>query len=72
MVEAKGNEMVNHVWVYVGKVTDPDAYEGKAYMGQPEYQFSDAPEEERGSSADYVDLVQGLKDHSGYVIHWRG
>ena len=59
------------VWIYVGEVTDPDAYDGKAVLGQPEYQFSDAPEG-RGASADYIDLVQGLKDHSGYVIHWVG
>ena len=64
--------VVNHVWVYVGEVTDVDAYDGRAVLGQPEYQFSDAPGDGRGSSADYIDLAKGLRDHSGWIIHWRG
>ena len=68
--------VVNHVWVYVGEVTDVDAYDGRAVLGQPEYQFSDAPSDEpgddRGYSADYIDLIKGLREHSGCVIHWRG
>lgn len=60
------------VWVYVGKVTDPDAYDGKAYKGQTEYQFSSADGNSRDYSADYIDLELGLREHSGYIIHWCG
>ena len=63
---------VKHIWVYVGEVTDVDAYNGKAVLGQPEYQFSDAPGDDRGCSADYIDLAKGLREHSGCIIHWRG
>lgn len=63
---------VNHVWVYIGEVTDVDGYDGKAVLGQPEYQFSYANGNSRDYSADYIDLELGLREHSGYTIHWRG
>jgi hypothetical protein len=63
--------MLDEVYIVKGKVTDPSAYEN-ARMGQTEYQFSDGPANNRSESADYVDLEQGLKDHSGMIIHWEG
>lgn len=60
------------VWLVVGKVTNPDAYDGAAIEGQPEYQFSDGPKGKRSSSADYVDIIKGLEDHSGFIIHFEG
>ncbi len=35
-----------------------------------EYQFSDGPPGERSISADYMNLEQGLAEHTGCVIHW--
>jgi hypothetical protein len=57
------------VWIVVGEVTDTDGYEG-SFLGQTEYQFSDGPAGSRGGSSDYIDLAKGLRDHSGYIIHW--
>ena len=58
------------VWVTVGEVTDPEVYDGKAVLGQREYQFSDGPPGLRSISADYIDLESGLREHSDCVIHW--
>ena len=60
--------MFKEVWLIVGEVTDETLYEG-AVLGQPEYQFSDGPEETRTMSNDYIDLMQGVQDYAGYVIH---
>jgi len=60
--------MLKEVWLIIGEVTDPTLYED-AVMGQPEYQFSDGPAGERTTSNDYIDLMQGLQDHTGCVIY---
>ena len=65
----KGKEM-RKVWITVGEVTDADAYNGEAVVGQPEYQFSDGPVGWRSSSADYISLEKGLKEHSGCQFFW--
>ena len=62
--------MLDEVWIIKGVVTDPSAYPD-AYMGQTEYQFSDGPELDRSDYASYVDLEQGLRDHSGMIIHFE-
>lgn len=62
--------LLDEVWIIKGKVTDPSAYPD-AEIGQVEYQFSDGPSDARGSSADYIDLEQGLRDHSGMIIHFE-
>lgn len=59
------------VWIAKGQVTDPEAHPGSK-VGDVEWQFSNAPPGLRSSSADYIDLQQGLRDHSGYVIHFVG
>ncbi len=68
--------MQKEVWLVKGTVI-PDqehldeAYgKGNAKVGDIEWQFSDGPAGERGSSSDFVDLEEGLKEHSGYIIHW--
>jgi hypothetical protein len=58
------------VWLIIGKVTNPEAHNCEAIEGQTEYQFSDGPDGGRSSSADYVDIIKGLKDHSGFIIHF--
>ena len=62
--------LLDEVWIAKGKVTDPTAYPD-AVLGQTEYQFSDGPGVSRGQSADYIDLEQGLRDHSGMIIHFE-
>lgn len=59
------------VWISVGEVTDIDAYDGEAFPGQKEYQFSDGPAGWRSQSADYIDLEKGLREHSGCIIYWE-
>lgn len=61
--------LLEEVYIIVGRVTDPTAYPD-AKIGDIEFQFSDGPPEDRSHSADYVDLIQGLKDHSGMIIHF--
>lgn len=60
--------MTKEVWIVVGRVTEPDS----PFYGEVEYQFSDSPPGERGSSADYVNLAKGLREHSGSIMHWVG
>jgi len=60
---------MNEVWIVKSVITDGYSYES-ATIGDVEYQFSDGPPGERSMSSDYIDLEQGLADHSGYIIHW--
>ena len=53
--------------VIVGAVTCNDAWPDHA-LGSPEYQFSDGPPGERGCSADYTDLLEGLTDFAGRTL----
>ena len=62
--------LLEEVWITKGRVTDPSAYPDAAY-GDVEYQFSDGSQGNISSSADYVDLEQGLRDHSGMIIHFE-
>ena len=43
-----------------GAVTDAEAYDGHARVGDPEWQFSDGPPGERGFSDDFLSLEAGL------------
>jgi len=56
-------------WIVKGQVTCTDAHP-TANIGDVEWQFSDGPAGERGSSADYLSLEEGLKYHSGAILHW--
>lgn len=71
------------VWVVRAVVTDPTAYRdyfvsrGRSAprAGDPEWRFHDCdPDTSAGcaSSTDYADLADGLRDHSGYLIHYVG
>lgn len=50
------------IYIVKGKVTDPEAHDNKAQIGDTEWQFSDGPSGERSSSADYLDLFQGIEE----------
>jgi hypothetical protein len=66
--------MAKEVWIVKGHVTNPDVWTESgqvATMGQVEWQFSDGPAGARGGSSDYLDLETGLREHSGYVMHWQ-
>ena len=69
--------MAKEVWIVKGHVTDVEAYRNdlsaldKVKIGDVEWQFSDGPAGQRGGSSDYLDLEQGLIEHSGYVMHWQ-
>jgi hypothetical protein len=69
--------MAKEVWIVKGHVSDVEAYRNdlsaldKVRIGDVEWQFSDGPAGQRGGSSDYLDLEQGLKEHSGYVMHWQ-
>ena len=39
--------------------------------GLVEWQFSDGPAGERGSSDDFTSLEEGLAAYSGYIVHYR-
>jgi hypothetical protein len=56
------------VWISKGTVTDPEAHNFKAKLGDPEWQFSDGPSGSRSWSSDYVDIDKGLKDHRGSMF----
>lgn len=61
--------MKKKVWLEIGHVTNPELYpERNVKYGDPEYQFSDGPAGERGSSADYVDVQQGIDAHADHDI----
>jgi len=66
------NTDTKEIWVFSGVVTDPEAH-GKAGVseGDTEWQFSDGPSGTQGASEDFIDLAEGLKAYSGYVIHWE-
>lgn len=62
------SDTLKEVWIVIGGVSDPSIYDN-AVLGQPEYQFSDGPAGNRSASSDYISLEEGLRDHSGYIIH---
>lgn len=52
------------IYIVEGVVTDPEAHPD-AIVGDTEWQFSDGPPGERGSSADYLYLEEGMRAHPG-------
>lgn len=58
------------IWIVEGIVTDPDAHDGVARISDTEWQFSDGPAGERGSSADYLSLEAGMRDHPNCIFHF--
>lgn len=62
--------MTKEVWIVEGIVTDPDAHNGKAKIGDTEWQFSDGPPGERSSSSDYLSVEEGMRDHPDCTFHF--
>ena len=60
---------MKEVWIVRGYVTDLEVHP-TAELGQTEWQFSDGPAGSRGSSEDFLSLEDGLRTHSGAIIHW--
>lgn len=58
---------MREIWIVRGVATDPD---GRAVLGQTEWQFSDGPPGERGSSEDYLSLAEGLAATAPAVYHF--
>lgn len=58
-------------WIVKGAVTCLDAHP-TAQLGDVEWQFSDGPAGERGSSADFLDLEAGLAHCAPAIFHWEG
>lgn len=67
---AEATKPLTEIWVVKGAVTDAEAYEGRAVLGQVEWQFSDGPPGGRGGSSDYLDLAEGLKAHAPAIFHF--
>jgi hypothetical protein len=61
--------MTRQVWIVEGRVTCEGAHPF-AKLGDVEWQFSDGPPGERSSSADYINLAHGLREHSGCIMHF--
>ena len=57
-------EHMKEVWIVKGATIENENI--------VEWQFSDGPAGKRGSSADYLSLEDGLREHSGCIIHWEG
>lgn len=58
--------MTKEIWIVEGICTDPEC----GIVGYPEWQFSDGPPGERGSSADYRSLEEGLRANPGCTFHF--
>lgn len=56
------------VYIVKGEVTDPECYPGSK-LGDVEWQFSDGPPGQRGSSRDYLSLAEGVDDHVGWSFN---
>jgi hypothetical protein len=65
---------MKHIWIVKGEVTDAEMWSdiaGRAVShGDVEWQFSDGPPGERGSSADYLSLEDGLRHHAPAIFHF--
>jgi hypothetical protein len=66
--------MTKEVWVVKDKVTNPHMHHMLGYPeveeGQTEWQFSNGPRRKRDMYKRSVSLAEGLRDYSGYVVHW--
>ena len=55
---------MDKIYIVEGEVTDDEAHKYQAPLGATEWQFSDGPPGERGSSADYISLEQGIREQA--------
>ena len=62
------------IWIVKGAVTDPlvwiEATGARVSMGEVEWQFSDGPPGERGSSDDFLSLEDGLRQHAPAIFRF--
>jgi len=61
---------LKEVWVVKGEMTDAQIYGPEYKNGDPEWQFSDAPPDNRYWSADFATLEEGLRMFSGKIINF--
>ncbi len=52
------------VWLFKGEISGLEENHRGLPAGTPEWQFGDAPNGQQGSSADFLDLYEGLQDHA--------
>lgn len=62
------SDKLKEYWIGKGKVTCPDAHAG-GKVGDDEWQFSDGPLGQRGSSADFLTLEAGIAYLSPAIFH---
>ena len=56
------------IYVVKGHVTSPDAHLKPCSVGDTEWQFSDGPPGKRSSSADYLNLEEGIQSHRNNAL----
>jgi hypothetical protein len=65
---------MKQIWIVKGAVSDPlfwtEAVGAHVSEGDVEWQFSDGPPGERGSSADFLSLEDGLRHHAPAIFHF--
>ena len=55
-------------WIVKGTVTDAEAHDYKASVGETEWRFCDSRPENLGLSFDYLSIEQGIKDLSPAIF----
>ena len=64
--------MYKEHWIVEGRVTCQDAADiYGCKVGDVEWCFSDGPAGQRGYSADYHDILEGMAAHSPSVFHFH-
>ena len=64
--------MEKEYWIVEGRVTCQDAADiYGCKVGDVEWCFSDGPAGQRGYSADYHDILEGMAAHSPAVFHFH-
>ena len=64
--------MYKEHWIVEGRVTCQDAADiYGCKVGDVEWCFSDGPAGQRGYSADYHDILEGMAAHSPAVFHFH-
>jgi hypothetical protein len=67
-------DQLQEIWIVKGGVSDPtfwiEATGAHVEAGDVEWQFSDGPPGERGSSADFLSLEDGLRHFAPAIFHF--
>jgi len=59
------------VWIGRGTVTDLEGRPEGTKIGDDEWQFSDGPAGDRSYSEDFLTLIEGLREFTGFTYHWE-